>query len=93
MEMSTKNSNGIFASNEDFELVGIFNPDIDFYFNGKTHRISKEYTGVYDYGVRCLNKDKINSIVSLFMTLDLRHTKDYVAEAKEIMYAYERRQI
>lgn len=91
MEMLKKNS--VLCENNDIKIVEPFNKEekIDFYFNGSTHRLSKDFTNSEDYGIIC-KKDK-SDVITSFMTLDLRHTRDYLAEPEEIMEAYIRRQI
>ena len=44
-----------------------------------------------DYCIHCI-KDK-TKVISTFMTLDLRHSLDYLATKEEIIEAYERRLI
>ena len=63
--------------------------EIDFVYNGTTHKIYTEPASREDYFIHCL-KDKVR-VISTFMTLDLRHSADYQATKEEIIEAYERR--
>ena len=90
METSTKNLNFEFI--DDPTLEDFTNGTIDFVFNGRTHKIYKQILSPEDdYCIHCV-KDK-TKVISTFMTLDLRHSLDYLATKEEIVEAYERRLI
>ena len=82
METSTKNLNFEFI--DDPTLEDFTNGTIDFVFNGRTHKIYKQILSPEDdYCIHCI-KDK-TKVISTFMTLDLRHSLDYLATKEEIV--------
>jgi hypothetical protein len=87
MQTSTRKTDFEFIdkpTEEDFK-----SGNIDFVYNGTTHKIYTEPQSKDDYFIHCL-KDKVK-VISTFMTLDLRHSLDYQATKEEIIEAYERR--